>query len=231
MKGILKVLKSIFGLDHSQGHTFYGRVLDSGSVVVDLGAYQGDFSKYVTTRYGCRACAVEAFPALFAKIDETSLVRKYNYAIAASDGVSIFHESSNGEAGNIIGPKPNSTGNTVEVEARKLSSFFAETGLREIDLLKVDIEGAEVQLFDNVREEDICLVKQITMEFHDSVPIPNVSTKDVRRIIEKIESMGFRGMAMHNKNIDWWFVNEKKLHLPMQTKVYLFLTQLIRRFA
>jgi FkbM family methyltransferase len=211
------------GFQNVRGHTFYARELDSKSIILDLGANEGAFSRRVASQFGCHAFAVEASPDLFAKIEESPLIRKYNYAVAGNDGVVAFYESTNPEAGNIVAPKSNATGNEFNVKARGFASLLAEIRLEEIDLLKVDIEGAEIQLFDNVETRDLARVKQLTIEFHDSVPIPNVSTEDVERIIAKIVAAGFRGGAMGARNSDWLFWNEKRLRMPAFARYYLHL--------
>jgi FkbM family methyltransferase len=218
-----KFLDRLIGFENVRGHTFYSKKLDSTSTVLDLGANQGAFSRLIAAQHKCRTFAVEASPQLFAQIEESPLIHKYNYAVAGNDGVVTFYESTNPEAGNIVAPKSNSSGNRFAVQARSFSSLIAEIGLEEIDLLKIDIEGAEIQLFDNMRPHDLARVKQLTIEFHDSVPIPNVSTEDVERIIARIVAAGFSGVAMGRKNFDWLFWNQKLLRMPPLAKLYLHL--------
>ena len=216
-----KLLDALFGFRNVRGHTFYAKVLDSRSVVVDLGANQGAFSRCLANRYGCRAVAVEASPALFEQIETTPLLRKYNYAVADQDRVATFYESDNIEAGNILGPKSNSSSVQVQVQARSFRSLVSELGLGQIDLLKVDIEGAEIQMFDALHAQDLSEVIQLTVEFHDSVRIPNVSSEDVRRVCQKILSLGFDGLPMARDNDDWLFLSRTKLRLPPLARRYL----------
>jgi len=219
---LIKRIDGVFGLDSACGHTFYGTAINPTSVVMDLGACRGDFCKYITARYGCLAYAIEASPELFSGMIESSSIRKYNYAIAGSDGFTTFYQSSLETAGNIMGSKSNSTGYTVEIETRKLSTLVQEVGLKELDLLKIDIEGAEVLLFDTAADKDITFAKQIAIEFHDSVHIPNISTEQARSIIKKIHAAGFWGIALGAKNSNWLFVNQARLMIPLRTKIYLF---------
>ena len=225
---LIKRIDCLFGLDSSWGHTFYGAAINPTSVVMDMGAYRGGFSRYMTARYGCLAYAIEASAELFSSMTETSSIRKYNYAIAGNDGFTNFYQSSLETAGNIMGPKSNSNGYTVEVETRKLSTFVQEVGLKEIDLLKIDIEGAEQLLFDTAEDKDIAMAKQITIEFHDSIRIPNISTEQVRKIIKKIHAAGFWGIALGAKNSDWLFVNQARLAIPFLTKIYMFIRRIFR---
>lgn len=220
---IQKFLKRIrFGLCESRGHTFYGPSLTPESVVVDLGACQGKFSEYITRAFGCPVYAVEASPALFSTIDvgKHPSIKRFNFAISDRDGFATFFESRNIVAGNIVGAKPNTVG-SIQVEARTFEHFLESAGVRHIDLLKVDIEGAETLLFESSRDETIRNVKQITIEFHDSVRYPNGSSADVARIIARIRSLGFRGAAMGRSNLDWLFLHKEAVPLPPATQEYL----------
>ena len=148
---------------------------------------------------------IEASPKLYGQITTTPLIEKYNYAIAGNDGIVTFHESNNIEAGNIIGPKANSTGNTVDVDALNFASLVAQLDLADIDLVKMDIEGAEIQLFESIDEQHLSRIQQLSLEFHNAVPILNVSLESVNRVIGKIKSMGFDGLPFAPNHLDWLF--------------------------
>lgn len=225
---LIKKIDRLFGLDSACGHTFYGPAITPNSIVMDLGACRGDFCKYMSDRYGCLTYAIEASPELFSNIIESSSIRKYNYAIAGNDGFTTFYQASLETAGNIMGPKANSTGHTFEIETRKLSTFVQERGLKEIDLLKIDIEGAELLLFDTAEHKDIAIARQIAIEFHDSVHLPNISTEQVSGIIKKIQAAGFWGITLGAKNSNWLFVNQAQLAIPSLTKTYLSSRRLIK---
>lgn len=45
--------------------------------------------------------------------------------------------------------------------------FLEDQRVQTIDLLKVDIEGAELELFDSLMEKNLNFIKQVTVEFHD----------------------------------------------------------------
>ena len=57
------------------------------------------------------------------------------------------------------------------------------------DLLKVDIEGAEWDLFDSLSDEDFAKIGQITVEFHDFV-FPSMRERS-EKIIKRLKDMGF----------------------------------------
>jgi FkbM family methyltransferase len=55
----------------------------------------------------------------------------------------------------------------LSCELRTLSSVLRELELERVDLLKVDVEGAELDVLEGMREEDWPLIQQAVIEIHD----------------------------------------------------------------
>ncbi|EKD28333.1 MAG: hypothetical protein ACD_79C00336G0004 [uncultured bacterium] len=189
--------------------------------MLDLGACKGDFSKGVTIKYGCKAIALEPFPVLYNQIEVNENIKKLNYAISNNNGEILFYESSLETAGNIIAPKPNSTGKTINVKCITLKKLLSEINIKKIDILKIDIEGAEKILFDNLTDAEILDNDQITIEFHDSVTYPNISGEEVGLIISRLRKLGLKGFSVDYRNYDWLFVNSFRIKIPFFTRIYL----------
>jgi FkbM family methyltransferase len=58
-------------------------------------------------------------------------------------------------------------GETLRCELRTLSSVLRELELDQVDLLKIDVEGAELDVLEGIGEEDWPLIRQIVIEVHD----------------------------------------------------------------
>ncbi len=58
-------------------------------------------------------------------------------------------------------------GVTLECELRTLSSVFREESLGQVDLLKVDVEKAELDVLRGVEESDWPRIRQVVAEVHD----------------------------------------------------------------
>ena len=56
---------------------------------------------------------------------------------------------------------------TVDVEVRSLSSVIDEQGINRIDLLKIDAEGAELDVLRGIDDAHWPLVQQVVIEVHD----------------------------------------------------------------
>jgi FkbM family methyltransferase len=56
---------------------------------------------------------------------------------------------------------------TLSCELRTLSEVLREEGLERIDLLKIDVEGAELDVLDGIEPPDWPKIAQIVLEVHD----------------------------------------------------------------
>jgi hypothetical protein len=89
--------------------------------------------------------------------------------------------------------------------------------------LKVDIEGAEKELFRSTSDEFLRSVEQITIEFHDFVS-GSISRDEVLKICKRLERLGFyclpfSFMMPEAETADFLFLNMNKLCVPLQDRV------------
>jgi len=73
---------------------------------------------------------------------------------------------------------------TVECQLRSLSEIIDENFVKKIDLLKIDVEGAEWDVIAGMRDHHWSRVKQLVMETHNGI-------EDARRIESKLQEIGF----------------------------------------
>lgn len=156
-----------FSVETVSGHSFVGSWLGPDSVVVDLGVNIGGFSYAVNNRYGCRVAGVEANPALAKAVLTNDRLSCANLAITGSAGqIEFYIDSKNNEA-STIDPQRSREGLTrVVVEGKPFADFVIEERLARIDLLKIDIEGAELELLETIPDAILGNIRQICVEFH-----------------------------------------------------------------
>lgn len=163
-------MKLFSDLAHIRGHAVWTRGLGPGTVVIDAGAHKGEFSRTMTEDYGCTCYLVEANFLLADQLRENGVENVINAALGGEDGIARFINRANPEAGGIIA-NTNDTGEaTVEIETISLPTLVARYSLPKIDLLKLDIEGAEFDLLEKVPDGLMKGIGQITVEFHDFLP-------------------------------------------------------------
>jgi FkbM family methyltransferase len=205
-----------------RGHHFYTRMIDKDSVVVDLGANRGDFSSQITSLFGCQSYAVEASPKLLTEMPDNPLIKKFNYVINRTNEPVKFNLALlNDECSSINYLPDEMNQETVTLEGVTLEKFLDDNNLENIDLLKVDIEGAEIELFDSLSDETICSMKQITVEFHDFIEYFEMATK-VKNVKDRLSKLDFYFIVYSLKsNEDVLFLNKR--YCDISTLEYLYL--------
>ena len=58
-----------------------------------------------------------------------------------------------------------------------------------VDLVKVDVEGAEMGMLQNANASDLASCGQLTVEFHDKRP--PLTRSDIDRVCERMRSEGY----------------------------------------
>jgi len=90
-----------------------------------------------------------------------------------------------------------STSSVIEVETTTLDEFVSKTRLLKIDLLKIDVEGAEGLVFSGAKKLLANGPKRIFMEFWPD-GLRNLGT-DASELARRLTSYGY-GMSVINEN-------------------------------
>lgn len=195
-------------LDRIEGHTFIADHV-RGGVVVDLGVNQGNFARPIRERYGCVVYGAEPIQELVDQLPQLDGIVVERVAIAGRSGAVDLHLAGACDASGVLGDGP-----TMAVPACTLAEFFARHGLEHVDLLKVDIEGAEIEVFAETSAETLARIKQISVEFHDFL---DPSLRDaVHETGVRLSRTGFERFPFSRDNGDILFVNRAALRGPLQ---------------
>jgi FkbM family methyltransferase len=179
-----------------RGHSLYTPPLGARSVVVDLGANHGEFALQMSRRFGGRYYLVEANPELQDTLRRETAFPVLPYAIAPRDGPVHFNVAKNDEGSSIL-PLPETSvydctlARTVEVAGKRLETILAEISEPRIDLLKVDIEGAEIEMLTTADPARLRAIGQITVEFHGDSAFGFGMNREVGQAIQRLGQLGF----------------------------------------
>lgn len=153
--------------------------LNPESVVLDLGAYRGDFASEILSRYGAHLYLFEPVPAFVAHIrkrfEGMNNVTVLPYALGAEEGEVVLSLDADATSGFKSGSV------NVAVQVKPICDVLGELGLKRIDLLKINVEGAEYDilkaLVENGRVADI---QDIQVQFHDFVDDAEEQLRNIR---------------------------------------------------
>lgn len=174
-------------------------------VVLDCGGHIGSFSMYIKSYWPqAKILALEPVP------DNLELF-KANIARNNFSDVTVIPFALYGESGtfyidlagkqfdavNITSDKP-SHNEFITIEAKTLDQVIAENNIPVIDLMKLDIEGAEYNLFERSTMALSKHVRRIIMEFH---PAGDMAKRN--EIVDRLCKSEFGGFELvyETKNI------------------------------
>lgn len=156
-----------------------GVEINEGSVIVDVGANVGAFAIYANlwnsnANIYCFEPNPQVTPLLELNTQHFPNIKRYYSALGESDGeLSLYqHPYNTGEtttSQKIVG------GKKVKVEVRNSGKFLNEKGISEIDVLKIDTEGAEIPILTGMKDF-LPYTKVVMLEYH--------SEEDRRKIDE-----------------------------------------------
>jgi FkbM family methyltransferase len=158
--------------------------------IIDAGAQAGFFTLYSRALNAkIRVYAIEPEPAnaLFLakhlKINHIQDVKIIQQALAGKSGKLGFYVSKDSHNHSLI--KPEQYENKISVQGISLSDFLLKNKLIRISLLKMDIEGAEYEVLENLVKEDWRKIANILLEYHD------LAEKNHQQLAELIRQNGF----------------------------------------
>lgn len=161
----------------------------SARVIVDAGANIGAFSLYAARAApGARIVALEPFPATLARLRETIRANRLEGRVVCRDvalaGASERRRLDDDPSlpSQSRGLSASETG--VVVEALTLGDLLEREGLERVDLLKIDIEGGEHEVFLEAPSAVLARIERVAMEYH-----PNASK---RPLFARLEAEGLR---------------------------------------
>lgn len=171
---------SFLEIYNRQTYSFKSCKIEKGDVVFDLGSCMGLFSRYA---FQNGASEVHAFePNEDLKDVFESLNKGFNYFYSSK---AIYSKPvSLQKTEDLLGSKVVEGG--LASSNINLNNYIKENNISKIDYLKVDIEGSEYDLFENLDEDFLSnKVKKIAIEYHFN------SEGKILKISDKLKKLGF----------------------------------------
>jgi FkbM family methyltransferase len=149
-------------------------IAEAAAAVLDIGAHAGFFSLY-TASFNSQISiyALEPEPNNFSALEENirsnpklANIKPVNLGLAFKTGQEVLYLSPDSHNHSVL-PEYNGSKNKLVVKTISLKDFCVQENIDHISLLKMDIEGGEYKIIENLSENEYDKIDYIFLEVHD----------------------------------------------------------------
>jgi len=182
--------------------------VDADSIVYSVGIGTDiTFDLALIEAYGITVHAFDPTPGSIAYVKTQQLPIRYKWhalGVAAHDGrASFFPPANTQHISHSLLYRASTSNPAIQVDVRRLSTIMQDLGHKRIDVLKMDIEGAEYGVLDDILQSALP-VRQILVEFHHR--FPGVGIEKTRRAVNDLNAAGYRIFFVSESGEEYSFV-------------------------
>lgn len=184
-------------------HILHDADIDADSIVVDVGAFTGSWAQHIVERYDPVIYAFEPNPKSFALLRQKAVnnpkLQPMPYGLGGEDLTVDF--TLNGLGSSMCDERSShSDVPRIKVEIAAIDRIWKELRLGQVDLMKINIEGAEFPLFDRMITANLLnKVGCFMIQFHEWHPDAYAKRRRIREELSKT----------HRLEWEYYFVWEK----------------------
>lgn len=178
-----------------------------GSTVIDAGGCEGEFTLYASKCVGPTGRVLMLEPdAKNVAVARRNFELNDNPANITIVPAGLWHErgtirfAAGREAQSTMVGEPATDGTSVEVPTLTLADLVRDYGLQRLDLIKMDVEGAEL--------EALSVAKDLPNGFHPRYAIASYHTRDGRSTADRCESVlrdsGYQVSTGNPRHLTTW---------------------------
>gem|GEM_PF-840182 len=178
--------------------------VNEGDVVIELGGHIGTSTLNYSHLVGPRGTvyAIEALPENFEILKRNiarngiTNVKAYNLAIVGDPSIEHITLNANpyNSGGHSIFAMSVDAEATFDCPAMTLEAFVRREGIERIDILQMDIEGAEFDILLNCDEALLASISQLLFEYHDAYAAPRTHAE----LTQRLHRLGFATSEYRN---------------------------------
>lgn len=187
-----------FDTSESAGWNYIAERLDANSIVYSLGVGDSiEFDLEVIERTGATVYAFDPTPYAMEWIQQQTLPAQfvfYPWAAAGNNGsLRLFRRvNTRGKRADVMWTADSAAGDAsdfIDAPAYTIQSIAEKLHHEKIDLLKVDVEGAEYDILDGLRQASQ-LPGQLLIEYHHR--FPGIGRQKTAQSITALRALGYR---------------------------------------
>lgn len=196
----------------SDSWKYVASLLDDNSVVYSLGVGDMiDFDLELIRDHGLTVHAFDPTPFAAEWLDSQSLPGNFVFhpwAAAGADGSLRLYRRVNtrGRRSHVMWTADDSAGDTsdfIDAPAYTVHTIMEKLGHEQVDLLKMDVEGAEYDILEGLRTARH-LPKQLLVEFHHR--FPGIGKQRTAASIALLRALGYRIFAISETGREVGFI-------------------------
>ena len=150
------------------------------------------FELALIEKFGLTVHGFDPTPRSLAWIQRQRLPERFRFhpiGLHQTDGQLVFYPPRNPAHVSFSISKEGHSERGVTLEVKRLASIMRELQHQQIDLLKMDIEGSEYGVIDDLTESKH-RIGQLLVEFHDRMP--GFTVHQTGEAVEKLRGLGYR---------------------------------------
>ncbi|HNV01496.1 MAG TPA: FkbM family methyltransferase [archaeon] len=145
--------------------------LNENSVVFDLGGYIGEWSEKIYKKYNCNIYVFEPVPKyakiISKKFKKNKKIKVFTFGLGPENEIVQISLKDNESSIKTIREVSN---NTQQIKLVSIKKFFKENQIQKVNLMKINIEGAEYDLLENIINQKIInKIENLQVQFHKFV--------------------------------------------------------------
>jgi FkbM family methyltransferase len=164
--------------------------LTEDSVVFDVGGYLGQWTSDIFSRYCCRVYCFEPVrrfaERIAARFSRNGKVRVFPFGLAAGDRRERISQKADGSS-------VYRGWGGEEIELVQAARFIQQHQIKRIDLMKVNIEGAEYELIEHLLQTGVIRsIVDLQVQFHNFMPGAIDRVQKIRRQLAQTHSVTYQ---------------------------------------
>jgi FkbM family methyltransferase len=187
-----KKVESITLGNQDAAWTFCHKLINNKSIIYSFGVGNDiSFDLELIKRFGVTVHAFDPTPKAIEWLEIQPLPTEFNFheiGLAAYDGIAKFALPENPDHVSATILQKSSLSGYFDAEVQRLKTIMQNLSHNHIDLLKIDIEGAEYDVIDEILSSGL-KITQILIEFHHR--FQNVGIEKSKNAIKNLRNAGY----------------------------------------